>query len=46
MTPDEAAGGTAPATTCAPLENHKVGDSWTLTNDQKQTVAVSIKAGR
>lgn len=36
----------APPTSCSALEEHKVGDSWTVTNDQKQTFDVSITAGR
>jgi uncharacterized lipoprotein NlpE involved in copper resistance len=35
-----------PAPSCSPLEAHKAGDSWSVTNDQKQTFDVSITAGR
>lgn len=39
-------GAKAPPASCSPLEEHAVGDSWTVTNDQKQSFKVSIKAGR
>jgi len=35
-----------PPPSCSPLETHKVGDTWTVTNDQKQTFNVSLTAGR
>ena len=35
-----------PATSCSPLEAHKIGDTWTVTNDQKQTFEVTLSAGR
>jgi len=35
-----------PPPSCSPLESHKVGDTWTVTNDQKQTFNVSLTAGR
>ena len=35
-----------PMTSCSPLEMHKVGDSWVVTNDQKETYDVSLTAGR
>jgi hypothetical protein len=35
-----------PKPACSPLEAHKVGDSWQVTNDQKETFEVSITAGR
>jgi len=47
MTPDAPPDAkTAPPPACAPIEAHNVGDSWTVTNDQKQTYDVSISAGR
>jgi hypothetical protein len=36
----------APKPSCSPFEEHKVGDSWKVTNDQKQTFDVSLVAGR
>jgi len=36
----------APTANCSPLEKHNVGDSWKVSNDQKQTFDVSIMAGR
>lgn len=36
----------APTANCSPLVKHAVGDSWKVTNDQKQTFDVSIAAGR
>ena len=36
----------APIANCSALEKHAVGDSWKVTNDQKQTFDVSIMAGR
>lgn len=36
----------APKPACSPLTAHNVGDSWKVTNDQKQTFDVSIIAGR
>lgn len=36
--------GSAPS--CSPLQKHAVGDSWTVTNDQGETFAVSLTAGR
>lgn len=35
-----------PPPNCSPLTPHKAGDSWTVTNDMKQTFDVSITAGR
>jgi len=47
MTPDAPPDAkSAPPAACAPIEKHNVGDSWTVTNDQKQTYDVSISAGR
>ena len=46
LAPDAPAGAKAPPASCSPLESHAVGDSWKVTNDQKQTFKVSIKAGR
>jgi len=31
---------------CSPLQAHKVGDTWTVTNDQNQTFSVTLVAGR
>jgi hypothetical protein len=31
---------------CSPLQKHAVGDSWSVTNDQGETFAVSLTAGR
>ena len=36
--------GSAPS--CSPLEKHAVGDNWNVTNDQGETFAVSLTAGR
>lgn len=36
----------APGTSCSPLVKHAVGDSWSVTNDQGETFAVSLTAGR
>jgi hypothetical protein len=33
-------------TSCSPLMKHAVGDSWSVTNDQGETFAVSLTAGR
>lgn len=47
LTPDAAPGAKeAPTANCSALEKHKVGDSWKVTNDKKQTFDVSIVAGR
>ena len=47
LTPDAAPGAKeAPIANCSALEKHNVGDSWKVTNDQKQTFDVSIAAGR
>lgn len=35
-----------PPTSCSPLMKHAVGDSWNVTNDQGETFAVSLTAGR
>jgi hypothetical protein len=35
-----------PPTSCSPLEKHAVGDSWTVANDQGESFAVSLTAGR
>jgi hypothetical protein len=35
-----------PPTSCSPLQKHPVGDSWSVTNDQGETFAVSLTAGR
>jgi len=35
-----------PKPSCSPLEAHKVGDSWQVTNDQNETYEVSLTAGR
>jgi len=35
-----------PKPACSPFEEHKVGDSWQVTNDQNETYQVSIVAGR
>lgn len=36
----------APTASCSPFEEHKVGDNWKVTNDQKQTFDISLLAGR
>ncbi|MGN6517633.1 MAG: hypothetical protein ACTHLR_17540 [Rhizomicrobium sp.] len=36
--------GSAPS--CSPLQKHAVGDSWSVTNDQGETFAVTLTAGR
>ena len=36
----------APKPSCSPLQKHGVGDSWNVTDDQGDTFAVSISAGR
>lgn len=36
----------APTASCSPFEEHKVGDNWKVTNDQKQTFDISLTAGR
>ena len=36
--------GSAPS--CSPLQKHAVGENWTVTNDQGETFAVSLTAGR
>jgi len=35
-----------PPTSCSPLEKHAVGDNWNVTNDQGESFAVSLTAGR
>ncbi|HUJ04020.1 MAG TPA: hypothetical protein VLW75_10305 [Rhizomicrobium sp.] len=35
-----------PKPSCSPFEEHKVGDSWQVTNDQNETYEVSLTAGR
>ena len=35
-----------PPTSCSPLVKHAVGDTWNVTNDQGETFAVSLSAGR
>lgn len=35
-----------PPTSCSPLEQHNVGDNWSVTDDQGETFAVTITAGR
>ena len=35
-----------PPTSCSPVTTHAVGDTWNVTNDQGETFAVSITAGR
>jgi hypothetical protein len=35
-----------PKPACSPLEEHKVGDTWQVTNDQNVTYEVSLTAGR
>lgn len=35
-----------PKPSCSPLETHKVGDSWKVTNDLNETFDVSLTAGR
>ena len=35
-----------PPPSCSPLQKHAVGDSWNVTNDQGETFAVSLTAGR
>jgi hypothetical protein len=35
-----------PPASCSPLTKHAVGDSWNVTNDQGETFAVSLSAGR
>jgi hypothetical protein len=34
------------APSCSPLSAHKVGDTWSVTNDMKQTFTVTLVAGR
>lgn len=46
LTAEAPEGAKAPPASCSPLEKHAVGDHWTVTNDQKQTFDVMIKAGR
>lgn len=46
LTPKAPEGAAAPPASCSPLEKHAVGDSWKVTNDQKQSFEVSIKPGR
>ncbi len=46
MTPQLPAGSPGAGTTCAPLQKHAVGDTWTTSNDQGETFDVSIVAGR
>jgi hypothetical protein len=36
----------APPPSCSPLEAHKIGDTWIVTNDQKQSFDVTLSAGR
>ena len=36
--------GSAPS--CSPLQKHAVGENWSVTNDQGETFAVSLTAGR
>lgn len=36
----------APVASCSPLEEHKIGDSWTVTDDRKQSFGVSLVGGR
>ena len=40
------AGTPAPKEACGALQMHNVGDSWTYSNDQNQSFAVSLVAGR
>ena len=35
-----------PPASCSPLQMHAVGDSWNVTNDQGESFAVSLTAGR
>ncbi len=35
-----------PKPACSPLEQHNVGDTWQVTNDQNETYEVSLTAGR
>jgi hypothetical protein len=35
-----------PPASCSPLQTHAVGDSWSVTNDQGESFAVSLTAGR
>lgn len=46
LNPMPGATGAPPAPSCTPLTAHAVGDTWSVTNDQKQTFSVTIKAGR
>jgi hypothetical protein len=47
LTPDAMPNATTPPmTSCSPLEAHKIGDTWTVTNDQKQSFQVTLSAGR
>ncbi|MBI3678079.1 MAG: hypothetical protein HY243_15830 [Proteobacteria bacterium] len=34
------------APNCAKIDEHKVGDTWTVTDDKKQTTTYSLTAGR
>lgn len=46
LSPNVPAGTAPPPPSCSTLQTHNVGDSWTVTNDQKQTFDVSLVAGR
>jgi hypothetical protein len=35
-----------PAPSCSPLSAHKIGDTWTVVNDMKETFTVTLVAGR
>ena len=35
-----------PTASCSPLQMHAVGDNWNVTNDQGESFAVSLIAGR
>jgi hypothetical protein len=46
LAPQLPAGSPGSAPSCSPLQKHPVGDSWSVTNDQGETFAVSLTAGR
>lgn len=35
-----------PATSCGPLEEHQVGDTWDFTNDAGENFTITLTAGR
>jgi hypothetical protein len=46
LTPNIPNANPPPPTSCSPLEMHKIGDTWTVSNDQHETFDVTITAGR